>query len=89
LQHPRSRFYYDLMQSPERERPKSSSEREPAMGFLVLFIVAIGTTVLAVGAATGILHLLFQLMESASLPQNVVAAEVRSGASPVHVQTAD
>jgi hypothetical protein len=68
------------MQSLERELPKSSSEREPAMGFLVLFIVAIGTTVLAVGAATGILHLLFQVMESAALPQNVVAADVRAGA---------
>jgi hypothetical protein len=77
------------MQSPERQLPKSFSEREPAMGFLVLFIVAIGTTVLAIGAATGILHLLFQLMESAALPQNAVPAEVRSGASAVHVHTAD
>lgn len=33
------------------------------MGFLVLLIVAIGTTMLAVSAATGILHLLFQFMD--------------------------
>ena len=55
------------------------------MGILVLFIVAITTTILAVGAATGILHLLFQLMESAALPQHVITADVRAGAAvPVH-----
>lgn len=59
------------------------------MGFLVLLIVAIGTTLLAVGAATGILHLLFQVMESAALPQTAVAADVRAHTSAVHVQPAD
>lgn len=59
------------------------------MGFLVLLIVAIGTTMLAVGAATGILHLLFQFMETAALPDAVVTADVRAGGSAVHIQTAD
>ena len=59
------------------------------MGFLVLLIVAIGTTMLAVGAATGILHLLFQFMETAALPQTAVAADVRAAGTAVHVQTAD
>jgi len=58
------------------------------MGFLVLLIVAIGTTTLAVSAATGILHLLFQFMETAALPQRAIAADVRAGGS-VHIQTAD
>ena len=59
------------------------------MGLLVLLIVAIGTTMLAVGAATGILHLLFQFMETAALPETVVTADVPSVATAVHVQTAD
>ena len=59
------------------------------MGFLVLLIVAITTTIVAVGAATGILHLLFQLMESAALPQNVATADVRGGRAAVQVQPAD
>lgn len=59
------------------------------MGVLVLLIVAIVTTMLAVGAATGILHLLFQFMETAALPERVAAADVRAVASPVHAQTAE
>ena len=59
------------------------------MGILVLFIVAVTTTILAVGAATGILHLVFQLMESAALPQHVITADVRAGGSPVPVHPAD
>jgi hypothetical protein len=39
------------------------------MGFLVLLIVAVGTTMIAVSAATGILHLLFQFMDTAAVPQ--------------------
>ena len=42
------------------------------MGFLVLLIVTVGTTMLALSAATGILHLLFQFMDTAALPQGVV-----------------
>lgn len=59
------------------------------MGFLVLVVVAIGTTMLAVGAASGILHLLLQFMETAALPHRVVTADVRAGASAANVQTAD
>jgi hypothetical protein len=87
------------VQSLEREQPKNSSQAlglvletegaEGIMGFLVLLIVAIGTTTLAVSAATGILHLLFQFMETAALPQRAIAADVRAGGSAVHIQTAD
>ena len=42
------------------------------MGFLVLLIVAVGTTLLAVSAATGSLHLLLQFMDTAALPQGAV-----------------
>jgi hypothetical protein len=41
------------------------------MGFLVLLIVVIGTTMIAVSAATGILHLLFQFMDTAAVPQEI------------------
>lgn len=43
------------------------------MGFLVLLIVTVGTTMLAVSAATGILHLLFQFMDTAAIPQRAIA----------------
>ena len=45
------------------------------MGFLVLLVVALGATILAVSAATGILHLLFQFMGTAALPQRAVAGD--------------
>ena len=66
---------FNVLQSREREVPKSSSQgiglvletptqrRGEIMGFLVLLIVAVGTTMLAVSAATGILHLLLQFMD--------------------------
>jgi hypothetical protein len=70
-----------MVQRLERELPKNSSEprglvleiqgAEGIMEFLVLLIVAIGTTTLAVSAATGILHLLFQFMQTAALPQEM------------------
>jgi hypothetical protein len=72
-----------MVQSIERELPKSSSQgiglvletqterRGEIMGFLVLLIVAIGTMMIAVSAATGILHLLFQFMDTAAVPQEI------------------
>lgn len=78
-----------VMQSPEGELPKSSSQgiglileahtqrRGEIMGFLVLLIVAIGTTMLAVSAATGILHLLLQCMDTAALPQRAEIGDRR------------
>jgi hypothetical protein len=70
-----------MVQSLERELPKNSSQAvglvldtdgaESIMEFLVLLIVAIATTTLAVSAATGILHLLFQFMETAAMPQQI------------------
>jgi hypothetical protein len=41
------------------------------MGFLVMLIVAFGTTMLAISAAKSILHLLFQFMDTAAVPQEI------------------
>ena len=59
------------------------------MGFLVLLIVAVGTTMLAVSAATGILHLLFQFMDTAALPQRAITADVRASGTTAHAHAAE
>jgi hypothetical protein len=51
------------------------------MGFLVLLLVGVATTVLAISAATGILHVLFQLMDASALPPRAVAGDAAAGGS--------